>query len=113
MCISVTHPINDAGAFASDARDAPYVIPGSYIESRRLSDRFERDGLTITFHGWTHSLAGYFQALERAGLVIDRLREPAASTAAIDRDPRYERWRRVPMFLQLRAIKLQLRRPTT
>ena len=28
------------------------------------------------------------------------------STAAIDRDPRYERWRRVRMFLQLRAIKL-------
>lgn len=106
LCISVTHPINDAGAFNSDAEDAPFVIPGSYVESRRFHEHFERDGLAVTFHGWTHSVADYFDALQRSGFVVDRLREPAATTDAIRSDPRYNRWRRVPMFLQLRAIRL-------
>jgi SAM-dependent methyltransferase len=44
-------------------------------------------------------------ALEAAGLVIERLREPAASPAAVAHRPSYQRWQRLPAFLHLRAVK--------
>ncbi len=105
FCISVTHPVNDAGAFSSADADAPFVIDGSYLKSRRFFDRVERDGLTMTFFGWTHSLEDYFRALEGAGLHVDRLREPPPSPETVRRKSSYARWRRIPLFLQLRAIK--------
>lgn len=105
LCISVTHPINDAGAFSSAEPDAAYVIAGSYLKSRRFFDRVERGGLTMNFFGWTHSLEDYFRALEDAGLRVERLREPPPSAETIRKSPSYARWRRIPLFLQLRALK--------
>ena len=68
----------------------------------RFEDTFERDGLQITFSGWRYSLEEYARALEDAGLLIDRLREPAAPATA---RPGHGRWRRLPNFLHFRAVK--------
>lgn len=104
LCVCVTHPFNDAGRFPSDDPDAPFVVEGSYLDRSWFEGRFERDGLTMTFAGWNHPLEDYARALESAGLRIELLREPKASAGAVAADPAKHRWRRVPMFLFLRAV---------
>jgi SAM-dependent methyltransferase len=105
LCISVTHPVNDAGRFESDEPDAAFIIRGSYFGRRRFEGHFERDGLQMTFRGWMYAQQDYWRALEAAGLVVERLREPAATDEAVSRQPGYRRWQRLPLFLQLRAVK--------
>jgi SAM-dependent methyltransferase len=95
LCVCITHPLADAGRFAGEAADAPFVIEETYFGRRRFEGTFERDGLRMTFHGWCHPLEDYMRALEAAGLRIEALREPA--------DERDAQWRRLPMFLMLRA----------
>jgi SAM-dependent methyltransferase len=97
LCACVTHPIPDAGSFASSDANAPFTIEGSYLGPRRwLSIKAERDGLSMDFSGWAYPLEAYFGALERAGLVIQAVREPVGEEA---------RWQRIPMFLMWRATK--------
>ncbi len=106
LCVSVTHPVNDAGVFLSEAPDAAFVIDGDYLGSRPLRGTFERDGLSMTFAGWAHPLEAYVDALEAAGLVLERLREPLPDLAGAGaRVESYRRWQRVPMFLFLRAAR--------
>jgi SAM-dependent methyltransferase len=105
LCVSVTHPMSDAGSFAGEQPDAPFTIPGPYLARRRFEGTFERDGLQMTFHGWCYPLEDYARALEDAGLLLEMVREPAASEAAVRQHPSYRRWQRLPMFLQLRAVK--------
>lgn len=105
LCVCVTHPTADAGKFQSKEPDAPFVIPGAYLGRHRIEDVFERDGLQVTFAGWRYSLEEYARALEEANLLIERLREPPAPASALAARPGYERWRRLPNFLHLRAIK--------
>jgi len=50
-------------------------------------------------------LEEYTEALEAAGFLIERLREPAAPPEAVTARASYRRWQRVPMFLHVRAIK--------
>ena len=84
FCVCVTHPFTDA----LQESVGPYLDGGVY------EGTFTRDGLTMTFHGWTHPLSAYTAALEAAGLRVDALREPA--------DP-FDPDRSWPMFLMLRA----------
>jgi len=105
LCVCVTHPVADAGSFTERAADAPFVISGSYLERRRIEEPFERDGLRITFRGWTYPLADYARALEKAGLLIEAIREPAVPEEAVLADPAEARWARLPNFLFLRAMK--------
>ena len=105
LCVSVTHPTADAGRFQSTEPDAPFVIAGSYLGRHRVDEPFERDGLQMHFTGWRYPLEAYARALEDAGLLIDRLREPPAPATALTTRPGYERWQRLPNFLHLRAVK--------
>ena len=105
LCVSVTHPLNDAGAFSAREAGSPFVIEGSYLGKRDFEATFERDGLTMTFSGWAYSFDEYFAAFERAGLLTECLKEPPAPDQAVERDPTEERWQRVPMFAQIRAVK--------
>jgi len=59
----------------------------------------------ITFTGWRYALEEYAAALEDAGLLLERLREPAAPPAAAASRPSSQRWQRLPMFLHFRAVK--------
>lgn len=106
FCASVTHPLQDAGRFASRSGDAPFVIEGSYLGDRRvIDDVVERDGLRMHFKGWAYPLETYVRALENAGLMIQAMREPAMDSAPASMNPSVERWRRIPVFLMWRAIK--------
>jgi hypothetical protein len=59
------------------------------------------DGLPMRFRGWTYTLEDYCAALESAGLVLERVREPRPGGAS----ERFAKWRRVPLFLFFRAHK--------
>lgn len=105
LCICVTHPIADAGKFARREADAPFVIGGDYLNTRIFDETFERAGLTMRFRGFTHSMESYARALETAGLLIERLREPAQRDDIVGSDPSERRWQRLPNFLFIRALK--------
>jgi SAM-dependent methyltransferase len=108
FCVCVSHPLADVGRFVDDKPDAAYAIRQDYFGNRRVEDNVERDGLEMTFRGWTYSLEDYALAFEQAGLRIETMREPRPA----DAPPRYDRWNRVPMFLLFRTIKAQLRAGT-
>ncbi len=101
FCICVLHPIEDAGQFASDEDDASFML-ADYLQARRYEDRFARDGLEMTFSSWHYPLADYAEALESAGLLIERLREPRPD---LSKKPDLTRAQRIPMFLFLRGVK--------
>jgi SAM-dependent methyltransferase len=106
LCACVTHPLADAGRFESREGDAPFIIEGSYLGDRRWFDNVaELDGLRMHFKGWAYPLEGYFGALEKAGLLIQAVREPALDTSTAGQAPGDVRWRRIPSFLFWRAIK--------
>ena len=105
FCICVTHPLNDAGGFDGAEQDAPFTIRGSYLGRRPYEETFDRDGLRMTFRGWSYALEEYTEALEAAGFLIERLREPAAPPEMVTARESYRRWQRVPMFLHVRALK--------
>jgi hypothetical protein len=60
----------------------------------------ERDGHPMTFHSEHRPIQDYVAAMAAAGLLVDRLVEVVDADAAPG-----SRWARIPMFLQLRAIK--------
>lgn len=101
FCFCVSHPITDVGRFGADDTDAPFLVRYDYFARRRIDDAVERDGLRMTFRGWTYSLEDYVHALEHAGLLVETISEPRPATNA----ERYRRWNRVPMFLMARTVK--------
>jgi SAM-dependent methyltransferase len=104
LCAAITHPLNTAGRFASDDPDSPFVIAGSYFERTRREDTVERNGLWMTFVDAHRPLEDYSHALETAGLVVERLRE-IGDESEPPPWPTVLRWRRIPLFLHLRAVK--------
>jgi ubiquinone/menaquinone biosynthesis C-methylase UbiE len=107
LCVCITHPMTDAGTFASREPDSPFVIKGSYLGERRWVEiETERDGLQMHFKGWAYSLEAYFTALERAGFMIQAVREPRVPDENLDRFPSEYRWLRIPVFLMFRAVRL-------
>jgi ubiquinone/menaquinone biosynthesis C-methylase UbiE len=101
LCACISHPVTDLGRFTEDA-EPRFVLRDGYFETRRVDDRVERDGNTMTFRGWTYSLEDYGIALEGAGLRIETVREPRPSGTP---PTRYAGWQSVPMFLNFRAVK--------
>jgi SAM-dependent methyltransferase len=104
FCFSVTHPIADAGMFASRTAEAPFLIQGSYLDERDFEQTFTRAGISMTFSGWAYPLQSYFVALEAAGFLVERLREPPVPPRAVASDPAEHRWERVPAFLHVVAV---------
>ena len=80
---------------------------GRNLDSHHYADEIERNGLRMTFSSIRHPLQAYFRALEAAGLLTETLREvPIPAGLASDASPRHERWRRLPLFLHMRAVKV-------
>ena len=105
LCACVTHPTTDAGHFASRDPESPFLIEGSYLGERRWTDlEMERDGLRMNFKGWAYSLEAYFMALERAGFLVQAVREPRVPDDGVGRSSGEHRWRRIPIFLMWRAV---------
>jgi SAM-dependent methyltransferase len=107
LCLCITHPLMDAGRFSSLEADAPFVIGTTYLGRLPCRGTFERDGLGITFKGWCYPFSAYSEALEAGGLVVEAVREPAP---APDAPTRLDRYRRIPNFLMLRAMKVKASR---
>jgi SAM-dependent methyltransferase len=100
LCLAIVQPVNSAGRFEAQTPDAAFVIRDSYLDPRRYADVAERDGLQMTFTSVHRPLQTYFAALESAGLLIERIVEVPDDT-----DPPADRWQRIPLFLDLRAVK--------
>jgi SAM-dependent methyltransferase len=103
LCVCVAHPMTDVGVFRGVSEEGDLRFTGSYFERRQVRETVVKDGLEMTFHGRTHTLEDYVRAIEAAGLVVERLREPlpAGDPAGAGGIP----WDRVPLFLFLRAAK--------
>ncbi|MEI2416406.1 class I SAM-dependent methyltransferase [Orrella sp. JC864] len=104
LVVSIVHPLADAGRYDGDAPDAPFIVTQPYFGRKPFEGSESRNGLTMSFFGWTQPLHAYADALEAAGLAITSLREPVpeASPAASG----LERWKRLPLFLWLKAQRL-------
>jgi hypothetical protein len=86
--------------FSSYEPNATFEIRGSYLEDRQYADTFERDGLAMTFVSRHRPLEHIARAVIAAGLLIDLVAEPAARNM-----PAGDRWRRLPLFLHIGAVK--------
>lgn len=104
LCLAVVHPLSSAGVFTEREADAPFVIEGSYLDERRTDATFERDGLAMRFVSRHAPLETYVEELAASGLLVERLREPRLPEFGFN-DPSGGRWRRIPLFLHLRAVK--------
>jgi SAM-dependent methyltransferase len=105
LCLAIPHPLSTAGSFTSRDGTAPFVISGSYLDPAPLTMTAEREGMRLTFHSEHRPLEVYMGALEAAGLLTETIREvaPGDDVVALDRSQR--RWRRVPLFLHVRAVR--------
>jgi SAM-dependent methyltransferase len=106
LVISIVHPFADRGRFAGPEADAPFVLQKSYFGRERFEGIEERYGLKMHFAGWSQPLESYMAALENAGLAITSLREPVPDTT--DKGSHMERWKKIPLFLWLKAIPLPI-----
>jgi SAM-dependent methyltransferase len=104
LCFAIVHPINSAGGFQGDEAGSPFTIDGSYLDRSHYADEIRRAGLEITFVSEHRPLQAYTEALTDAGLLIERLREPAVPEEAVT-VPRNRRWQRLPLFLHVRSVK--------
>lgn len=103
IAITITHPVADSVGFENGDPEAPFVIDASYLRTQPFSVVTTRDGLTMHFSGWHHSIGTYAEALRGAGLLIETIREPMPhDDAPADK---WDRWRRLPMFMQILALK--------
>ncbi|MGO9490052.1 MAG: class I SAM-dependent methyltransferase [Solirubrobacteraceae bacterium] len=102
FCISLLHPIEswtDAGT-------------GSYFDTTLYEKSVVREGARMTFCDVHRPLAAYFDALEAAGFVVERLREPVPSDDYVRRFPEVVRWRERPFLLHVRAVLRQNHAPS-
>jgi SAM-dependent methyltransferase len=104
FCFAIVHPFSSAGQFEGDEADSPFVVRGSYLDRFRWRDELDRDGLQVTFESAHRPIGWYFAALESAGFLVERLRETDIPDKAV-KLPRSARWRRMPIFLHVRAVK--------
>jgi SAM-dependent methyltransferase len=105
FCLSVVHPINSAGRFEGLDLGARFVIDTSYLEPHRYQDSIERENLRMTFNSRHWPLEAYFRALQESGFVVEALTEPTVDETSIAERIDRARWRRLPLFLDLRARK--------
>jgi SAM-dependent methyltransferase len=102
LCLAIPHPVNTAGDFAGRDPAAPFVISGSYLDEHAAPWVRDKDGFRLTFHSEHRPLESYARALEAAGLLTEAIREVRVPERAAPSD---RRWRRIPLFFQLRAVK--------
>lgn len=100
LCFCVAHPVTDIGRWLETQEASIFALRVPYFESTRVEDTVEKDGLRMTFRGWTYTLENYAVALEDGGFAIETIREPKPA-----RDTRYRQWRALPLFMNVRAVK--------
>jgi SAM-dependent methyltransferase len=104
LCLAIVHPLNSAGAFAAREADAAFVIRDSYLDESYYVDEIERAGERLRLESLHRPIQAYTDALADSGLLIERIREVVLPEHA-DTKPHASRWRRIPLFLHVRAAK--------
>src|SRR5438105_7178852 len=104
LCFAVIHPFASAGRFEGKAPDARFLVEESYLEPRSKITTVERDGIRMQFRDDHRPISSYSEALERAGLVIESLREPIPDLDHASR-PSVAQHRRLPLYLHVKASK--------
>jgi SAM-dependent methyltransferase len=104
LVVSIVHPFSDRGGFAGPGPDAPFILHRSYFSRDRFDGVEERNGLRMPFAGWSRPLEYYMATLADAGFAVTALREPVPE--ASDAWTHLEQWRKVPLFLWLKARPL-------
>ena len=79
------------------------MIDDDYYGSDRRSVAFERDGVTMVSVHEHRPLEAYFGALERAGFVVEAVREPRVGDHVAPSNPNWQRWTRLPNTMHVRA----------
>lgn len=105
LIICIVHPFADIGRFVGEASDAEFHIDTPYFGRKRFDDEVERDGVKMHFGGWSQPLSNYVGALQENGFAITALEEPQPADGA--EHERLQKWRRMPMFLWIRALRLK------
>jgi SAM-dependent methyltransferase len=105
LVAAIPHPVNSAGDFTGREPDAPFVIAGSYLDTAPADWASDRDGIRLTFHSEHRPIEAYSRALEESGLLMEAIREVGAPSGASSAEPALQRFRRIPLFLQFRAMK--------
>ena len=103
-CIAVVHPLNSSGKFENESPDSSFVIAASYLDEFGYTDDTARNGLRMMFHSKHRPLEAYSRALEASGFGIESIREHPIPEEVVRAD-RSRRWRRIPLFLHVRARK--------
>jgi ubiquinone/menaquinone biosynthesis C-methylase UbiE len=96
LVISILHPAN-TGRITGQRDDLSFVVDSSYFADRRTREHAERDGISMVFASYRRPLSAYTRALEEAGLLIEAVREPAASRPDGTAHP-------LPWHLWIRAV---------
>jgi len=94
LCAAIVHPMNSASTV------------GAYFPERLYDEHLERGDVSLTFHSVHRSLHDVCAGFERAGLLLESVREPVADDAAVAEHPEFARTRERPSFLHLRAVVL-------
>ena len=93
LCFTTVHPWNSLKA------GEDYFAEHTYAETRT------RGGLAMTFTDRHRPLGALARAFERAGLLIEALREPVPDAAHVAAFGSVEQWTRRPVFLAGRVLR--------
>jgi SAM-dependent methyltransferase len=105
LCAAVLHPLFAAGAWTDkESVDSTFAVT-DYFAGALTPLESSRDGIRVTFYDRPLPLSRYAAALERAGLLVEALREPTPDDAYVRERPLASRLRRVPIYLHFRALK--------
>ncbi len=106
LCAAILHPIMTSGLFdPSDPNQTFYM--GEYARPMRHLLTVQRvHGGQFSFWIEHRPIEHYSRAFEVAGLAITHLREPLPTDEVVETHPEFGRSRRVPQFLQIRAVRL-------
>jgi SAM-dependent methyltransferase len=105
VCAAIVHPLDSAGRWSEPEPDGQFLVERSYYEPEPKLWVSNRDGIEVTFYDRGLTLERLMRCFEDASLLIEALREPQPSDDFVQRFPISARRRRVPLFLQLRAVK--------
>ena len=106
FCLATVHPLR---SFES-AQELLGPRAGYFGEHRYAEPR-ERGGLRMVFHDAHRPLRDLLGALERAGLLVEAVREPVPGDAHVAAHPGAARYRERPIFLLVRAVRPPIDQP--
>jgi 2-polyprenyl-3-methyl-5-hydroxy-6-metoxy-1,4-benzoquinol methylase len=97
LLVSTHHPINDV-----EIADPP----APYFETTLLTDTWRKGGREFEVRFYHRPLSAIIDALADAGFLVERIPEPIPDRTAFAASPEfYDRMRRAPWFLFIRALK--------